>query len=365
MPLYMDIHTVPGVKARDVAEAHRLDLLHQKEYGCNCMTYWIDEARESVFCLIEAPDKDSVQNLHHHSHGLEPNKVIEVDSGLVASFLGRIFDPEQAQVAADGLKVFHDPSYRIILMVQSADPALLRHRLGTDMANALLGDYHELVRGISSGQGGREVEHRGRGIITSFMSVSGALVAAARIIEQVRDARFADLDIRMAMDGGEPVDKSNDLFGDTIRFAGYLSRVTGPGSVGLAAQVKAVGEKELIKYPPSLFLSLTPTDEELLRQLFGELESRWTDPEFDLDAYCKSTALSRSKLYRKCIQLTGSSPNQLLKDHRLDRALELLREQRHSIAQVTFETGFTSPSYFTKCFKERFGLLPLAYSKLS
>ena len=57
MPIYMDVHIVPGVKSKDVAEAHRLDLLHQDEYGCKCMTYWIDEGRESIFCLIDAPPK--------------------------------------------------------------------------------------------------------------------------------------------------------------------------------------------------------------------------------------------------------------------------------------------------------------------
>ncbi len=60
MPIYMDVHTVPGVKSKDVAEAHCLDLFHQDEYSCRCMTYWIDEERESIFCLIEAPDKDAV-----------------------------------------------------------------------------------------------------------------------------------------------------------------------------------------------------------------------------------------------------------------------------------------------------------------
>ena len=42
MPIYMDVHIVPGVKARNVAEAHMHDLIHQEEYGCKCMTYWID-----------------------------------------------------------------------------------------------------------------------------------------------------------------------------------------------------------------------------------------------------------------------------------------------------------------------------------
>jgi hypothetical protein len=80
MPIYMDVHIVPGVKARDVAEAHRKDLLHQEEHGCQCMTYWIDEQRESIFCLIEAPEKEAVEEMHRRAHGLIPNKIIEVNN---------------------------------------------------------------------------------------------------------------------------------------------------------------------------------------------------------------------------------------------------------------------------------------------
>src|SRR6476646_10720846 len=94
MPIYMDVHIVPGVKAKDVAEAHRKDLLHQEEHECKCMTYWIDEQRESIFCLIEAPTKDAVKEMHNKAHGLVPNRIIEVRSELVESFLGRIYDPE-------------------------------------------------------------------------------------------------------------------------------------------------------------------------------------------------------------------------------------------------------------------------------
>src|ERR1700733_9559112 len=115
MPIFMDVHIVPGVKAKDVAEAHRLDLLHQQEHGCNCMTYWIDEARENIFCLIEAPDKYAVEKMHNDAHGLIPNKIIEVNSNLVETFLGRIYDPSDAQISSDGLKVFTDPSFRILL----------------------------------------------------------------------------------------------------------------------------------------------------------------------------------------------------------------------------------------------------------
>src|SRR5580698_2240268 len=159
MPIFMDVHIVPGVKAKDVAEAHRLDLLHQHDHGCNCMTYWIDEARESIFCLIDAPDKDAVAEMHSKAHGLIPNKIIEVNSNVVENFLGRIYDPSDAQISNDGLKVFADPSFRILLVTKTIDPVLLKHQLGEEQTGELLSAHTAIIRKNILQHEGREVEH--------------------------------------------------------------------------------------------------------------------------------------------------------------------------------------------------------------
>ena len=137
MPIYMDVHTVPGVKARDVAEAHKQDLLHQEEYGCRAMTYWVDEKRETIFCLVEAPEKSAVEEMHRKAHGLVPNKVVEVSSNIVESFLGRIYDPEDAKISDDGLKIFSDPSFRLLLVTKTNDPVLLKYNSGSEKINRL------------------------------------------------------------------------------------------------------------------------------------------------------------------------------------------------------------------------------------
>src|SRR5687767_15028644 len=142
MPLFMDLHILPGVKARDVAEAHRRDLLIQDDHRCNCMTYWIDEKRGNVFCLIEAPTADAVTEMHSKAHGLVPHKIIEVNGSLVESFLGRISDPESAITSADGLRIFADESLRSIMVIQLPDPVLLEHQLGKDKAHGLLRSQH-------------------------------------------------------------------------------------------------------------------------------------------------------------------------------------------------------------------------------
>ena len=68
--------------------------------------------------------------------------------------------------------------------------------------------------------------------------------------------------------------------------------------------------------------------------------------------------LSRVQLYRKVKNLTGSSPVELLRTTRLNRAYQLLLTTDKSVSEVAYDVGFTAPSYFTKCFKEEFGMLP-------
>lgn len=358
MPIYMDVHNVPGVNAKDVAEAHRLDLFHQDDYNCKCMTYWIDEAREKIFCLIEAPAKDAVEAMHSRAHGLVPGKIIEVSNDVVESFLGRIYDPEDAPVT-DGMKIFADPSFRVLLVTSIADPVLLKYELGIDMTNDLLNRHNAIIRRNISLHNGREAEHCGFGFIVSFPSAAKA-VACALAIQQEMPANDANaIGFSIGINAGEPVENSDRLFGDTIQRAFCLCSIARSGQVAISSYVKELMARD--QFAQHNFVTLAPQDEQLLEHLFTILGENWQDPDFDIDNYCHAMAMSKSQLYRKCITLTGLSPNILLKEFRLEKAKELMKKRHYSISQITFECGFTSPSYFTKCFKKKYGLLPMTY----
>ncbi len=364
MPIYMDVHIVPGATVKDVAEAHRLDLLHQDEHRCKCMTYWIDEERESIFCLVEAPDKDAVKEMHSKAHGLLPNKIIEVSSNVVSSFLGRIYDPESAEISDDGLKVFSDPSFRILLVTKTSDRHLLRHKLGNEKANGLLDSHNNIIRQKLSQHGGSEVEHEGSGFIISFSSASKAVACALAIQQEMQDTHANEFGFRIAINAGEPVEKSNQLFGDTIRFADSLCFIAANFQIVVASSVKELVSKDFFQNKSKSFISLAPHDESLLQLIFSNLEKNWPNADFDISNYCHVMTMSTSQLYRKIISLTGLSLNLLLKDYRLEMAKELMQKQHYNIAQITFDSGFTSASYFTKCFKRKYGLLPMAYLDL-
>ena len=68
--------------------------------------------------------------------------------------------------------------------------------------------------------------------------------------------------------------------------------------------------------------------------------------------------LSRVQLYRKVKAVTGSTPIELLRAARLNRAYQLLLTTDKSVSEVAYQVGFTAPSYFTKCFKDEYGMLP-------
>ena len=362
MPIYMDIHIVPGVKAKDVAEAHRLDLLKQGDFGCNCMTYWIDEQRENIFCLIEAPNKEAVEEMHGSAHGLIPNKVIEVSNNLVESFLGRIYDPEDAKIA-DGLKIINDSGFRTILVSRIIDPVLLEYNSGKEKTVEWLNTHNSVIRKHLREHNGREAEHSGSGFIISFDSATKAVSCALAIQKEFSTIDSNPLDWKIGIHAGEPVEKSNRLFGDTISFAGYMCAIAKSCQVAISSSVKELVVKDHY-HNENEIVTFSPQDETLLELLFNQLEQNWQDPEFDMDDYCQATTMSKSQLYRKTIALTGLSPNILLKDFRLEKAKELMKKKRYSISQITFDSGFTSPSYFTKCFKKKYGLLPMTYLDL-
>ena len=71
MPTFIDIHDLPGVKADDVVGAHAADLRVQGAYGVDYQRYWVDEEAGKVFCLVEAPDRETAARVHREAHGLE------------------------------------------------------------------------------------------------------------------------------------------------------------------------------------------------------------------------------------------------------------------------------------------------------
>jgi hypothetical protein len=76
--LYLDVHDVPNVTAKDVAEAHKKDLATETRHGVEFKAYWVDEKQGKVYCLAEAASADAMRTVHREAHGLLPRAVMQV-----------------------------------------------------------------------------------------------------------------------------------------------------------------------------------------------------------------------------------------------------------------------------------------------
>jgi class 3 adenylate cyclase len=221
VPIFMDRHDLRGLKADDVAEAHRRDVDIQDRHGVKYMAYWFDEQNGAAFCLVHAPDPETAERVHREAHGAIPNAIIPVDLAAVEAFLGRIGDPRAAPGAAAAV----DSGLRAVMFTDIVGSTEMTARLGDGAALELVRAHDALVRRGLEAYGGREIKHTGDGIMASFDNVANSVRAAADI--QRRFAAYnADvsetLSVRIGIDAGEPVEDHNDLFGSTVQLASRL-----------------------------------------------------------------------------------------------------------------------------------------------
>lgn len=103
---------------------------------------------------------------------------------------------------------------------------------------------------------------------------------------------------------------------------------------------------------------LEDRDKQFLKQLQAIIQKNLSDSEFGVEDMGQQIGLSRVQLYRKVKAMTGSSVVDLLRKARLAKARRLLETRSMSVSEVAYEVGFSAPSYFTKCFKDEYGMLP-------
>lgn len=102
----------------------------------------------------------------------------------------------------------------------------------------------------------------------------------------------------------------------------------------------------------------TSLDKEFIEKVLNYIHNNIDDPDLNVESLASQLNLSRSQFYRKIKALTNQTANEFLRNIRLHRAKQLLEKGNPSVSEVCFMVGFSSPSYFTKCFKGYFGLLP-------
>ena len=102
-------------------------------------------------------------------------------------------------------------------------------------------------------------------------------------------------------------------------------------------------------------------DQRLMNELIALIEQHMDDSDFNVSALAELSNMNEKQLYRKVKQLVGMTPVDLIKDIRMKKASLLLKQKAFSVKEVMFMVGFTSQSYFAKCFTDHYGMSPREY----
>jgi signal transduction histidine kinase/DNA-binding response OmpR family regulator len=129
--------------------------------------------------------------------------------------------------------------------------------------------------------------------------------------------------------------------------------------IDLRRQLQQNIQREMILQPAEVQVS--SMDQKFIKEVQEVIEKNLSDEFFNVDQLGKKLYMSRATLYRKILALTGLSPREFIKSYRLKRGAQLLRANFGNVTEVAFEVGFSSTTYFGKCFKKKFQQLPSAF----
>jgi signal transduction histidine kinase/ligand-binding sensor domain-containing protein/DNA-binding response OmpR family regulator len=118
---------------------------------------------------------------------------------------------------------------------------------------------------------------------------------------------------------------------------------------------------EILLQPKNILIS--PPDERFLKKAIEIVENNISDPDLDIEKFAVEVGVSRMQLYRKLNALTDMTVKEFIRDIRLKRAAQLLRQNKQNVSEIAFAIGFRDLSHFRKCFRQKFGMSASDYAE--
>ena len=108
---------------------------------------------------------------------------------------------------------------------------------------------------------------------------------------------------------------------------------------------------------------ISPYDKELVEKIVKHIKENIGDTTLSVESIAQEMGLSRSALFKKIKTLTGLAPIELIKNIRIQQAVALIEEGKQNLTQIAYTTGFNDSHYFSKCFKQMYGMTPSEYKR--
>lgn len=362
MPLFMDFHKGLTVSVEDVKRAHIADEAVQSKYGVIYHQFWVNEAEGTIFCLMEGPDKESCAAVHREAHGNVACSIMEVEVGFYKLFMGEGHRVEQGHVKTQNGKP--DSGIRNILAISIHGTTTLTQQ---SQYRSLKTPHKakELVLSIFSQFHGRQSAWLGDDSLVAVFDFCTDAVQCALHVQQELDKRKSSSEndewnilFKMGLSAGQPLTEKGDLFSEATTLARRLCNVARSSELVISTRVQDYCNLQELIGHLSQTRTLTHREEVFITELYSISEEKLSDEKFSIDILSRNIGMSRPQLYRKIVSLTGMSPNDFIRDLRMNKALSLIRRKAGNISEIALEVGYNNPSYFAKCFQTRYGCTP-------
>jgi len=360
MPLFMDYHIISDISIDAVKRGHMADKSVQDKYGVKYIQFWVNQEAGTLFCLIEAPDKESCEGVHQEAHGDIACNIVKVESGFYKLFMGESHQLDHGIVLRQDGDL--DKAYRFVLAIDIR--GIAKATGSGDPKHLIIPDKPKrLTQRIIPSYGGREIKTTDYdGILAVFTEAEEAIACAIEIQKELfkkmdnPDDESWNVTFKMGAAGGQPVTMSDHFFEDTIRLAQRLTLIAEDGEIVASNTVRKLSAIEEKPNGRSALKAIESAEEEFIKQLFDITEENLSDNTFTVEKLCREIGISRSQLYRKVTATTGRTPVTFIREVRLNEALSLIKENRYNLSEIALEIGYNSPSYFSKCFQEKYGV---------
>lgn len=372
MPLFMDLHELDEFSEHTIDElkkGHLMDLAIQAKYNVQYKHYYISPNSKKAFCVMEGPDKESCEAVHKEAHGVIACNIVEVTPNYYNLIMGNeIIDPDGMHVHENGNI---DTGSRALLLVNTT-ASMLNEQFESDELNSHYSSYLNDLNQTLLQHGGREIQCSRRETIYAFTLYRDAVRCGFHLQKRITkfNKHFNHKNIRfettVVLNVGEPVTRNNEFFGESIIQSRRMSHLGKDGDIIVSSHINSHFRPDYIDEKNDGHVKITGIDDErFINRIMDILENKIHDESFNVIELTEQVGISRPQLYRRIHSLYGISPNHLINELRLKEAVKLLSNKFGNVSEIAFQVGYNNPSYFAKCFKRRFGILPSRYGSLS
>ncbi len=354
MPIYMDFHIFDQVTIDEVKQAHVADKTIQNKYGVKYLQFWVNENLGTVFCLMEGPSKETCAQVHREAHGNVACNMTEVKSGFYELFMGNNPKLDQGLVLKQNGRV--DEGLRYLLMIDVV--GLTKAKNSDDIKNLLdVGNQRKSISSVFKSFRANEINNMWDDTSLAIFDRGDFAIQAAIKIKDELLKNIDSSEFKIALTIGQPLTEHHGFFEKALNRCQQLNLIANKNETIFDSRIEIPTElQDSVRTNEIRYLD--KKQGAFLTSFFKIIQTNITNKNLNITFLVNQLGMSRPQIYRKITQLSGRSPVHFIRDIRLRKALALISKNTLSVSEIAYQVGYDSPSYFSKCFSEKYGVAP-------